>query len=254
MSKRRTAALTLLLLGLGTSVAPACSVSEGQGRVVGTLDVPNCWTGRFDLDPDFFAGVYDRGSLQLRIQNGSDSQTFSDGLSILVNDVRKVRPAGDFPGRYGEPLQVGLPPEVTPPGVPIQPTADPPLAALSLYLQRSCRTQSVALYAVPEVTVTDDGTCQAEPVAAADPATGCRGELSAGVGNGKSLISFGALYNGQFDASASDRRIQGCFDVYLADPREGSPTGVGPPPPCRGHLRGRFDFFFERGRPAQAFP
>ena len=41
---------------------------------------------------------------------------------------------------------------------------------------------------------------------------------------------------------------------YLADPRQISPGGLGPPPPCWGHLKGNFHFYFQRGRPAQPFP
>ncbi|MDB4995449.1 MAG: hypothetical protein JWM74_2881, partial [Myxococcaceae bacterium] len=51
-------------------LVPACSLGEGQGVITGTLNVPNCWSGKFDLHPDFFAGVPYRDSLTLRIQNG----------------------------------------------------------------------------------------------------------------------------------------------------------------------------------------
>jgi len=37
--------------------------------------------------PDFFAAVPYRESLQLRIQHGGDFQTFSDGVSILIENV-----------------------------------------------------------------------------------------------------------------------------------------------------------------------
>ena len=74
------------------------------------------------------------------------------------------------------------------------------------------------------------------------------------VGSDRSTISFQSLYSNDEFASAADRRIKGCFDVYLADPREISQDSAGPAPPCRGHLRGTFDFFYERGRPAQPFP
>ena len=75
--------------------APACTTGEGNGRVTGTLDVPNCWTGTFELTPDFFGGVPYREGLLLRIQRGSDFQSFSDGLTILLNDITKVRKDDD---------------------------------------------------------------------------------------------------------------------------------------------------------------
>jgi hypothetical protein len=252
--------LSLVCAGLlAASVAPACSQGEGEGNISGTLNVPNCWTGSFELAPDFFGAVPYREGLQLRIQSGSDFQNFSDGLSILLYDIGKVRPNPDtgFPGRYGQPLRVDLQPEVTPPGVPVTPDPDPALVSLALYLQRSCRTQVVALHAIDQVTLPNDGTCDARPVMGGDPAAGCAPdkELPGGVGSGKSLITFTSVANGKLDEeTAAERLTAGCFDVYLADPRDAAPGGQGPPPRCRGHIRGTFSFFFERGRPAQPFP
>jgi hypothetical protein len=245
--------------GVLASTLPSCSQGEGSGRVAGTLNVPNCWTGPFELDADFLAGVPYREGLQLRIQSGSDFQSFSDGTSILLYDINKVRPdpANGLPGRYGQPLIVDLPPEVTPPGVPIKAKPDPAIVSMALYLQKSCRTQNVTLHAVEEVAVPTDGTCDAPAMMGADPALGCDPgrELAAGVGNGKSLISFTYLFDGKVEEpDAAERLTAGCFDVYLADPREPAPGGFGTAPRCRGHIRGTFSFYFERGRPSQPFP
>jgi hypothetical protein len=254
------AAIASLLIVAGTMLAlPSCSQGEGSGKVTGTLNVPNCWTGPFQLDADFLAGVPYREGLQLRIQSGSDFQSFSDGLSILLYDITKVRPdpANGFAGRYGQALEVDLPPEVTPPGVPVQADPDPALVAMNLYLQKSCRTQNVTLHAVEEVSIPTDGTCDAAPLTGADPTTGCDpGKAApAGVGSGRSLIAFTHVFDGKVDeAEAAERLTAGCFDVYLADPREVAPGGLGPPPRCRGHIRGSFSFYFERGRPSQPFP
>lgn len=239
--------------------SPGCSQGEGDGRITGTLNVPGCWSGPFELSPDFFAGQPFREAFQIKIQSGSDFQTFSDGLSITLYDTTTVRPAPDngVAGRYGQPLAVSLPPEVTPPGVPVKPLADPAPSSLTLYLQRSCRVQNVTLHAAAEVTIPADGTCDAPAVMGADPTVGCAAdkESPAGIGSGKSLIAFKSVANGRLDEpTASERYTAGCFDVYLADPREVAPGGLGPPPRCRGHLKGTFSFFFERGRPAQAFP
>ena len=238
---------------------PSCSQGEGTGTVAGTLNVPNCWTGPFELAADFLAGVPYREGLQLRIQNGSDFESFSDGLSILLYDITKVRPdtGNGFAGRYGQPLSVDLPPSVTPPGVPVKANPDPALVSLVLYLQKSCRTQNVTLDAVAEVTIPTDGTCNAHPMKGADPTVGCDPNKDApdGVGSGKSLISFTNVFDGQLDEpQAAERLTAGCFDVYLADPREVAAGGLGPPPRCRGHIRGTFSFYFERGRPSQPFP
>lgn len=241
------------------STLPSCSQGEGRGQVAGTLNVPNCWTGPFELDADFLAGVPYRENLQLRIQSGSDFQTFSDGISILLYDINKVRPdpSNGFAGRYGQPLKVDIPPEVTPPGVPVVADPDPALVSMALYLGKSCRTQNVALHAVEEVTIPSDGTCEARPMMGADPTLGCDPgrEAPGGVGSGKSLISFTYVFDGKVEEpDAAERLTEGCFDVYLADPREIAPGGLGPPPRCRGHIRGTFSFYFERGRPSQPFP
>ena len=37
------------------ALAPACSQGSGDGRIAGALNVPNCWTGPFELDADFLA-------------------------------------------------------------------------------------------------------------------------------------------------------------------------------------------------------
>ncbi|HWL88192.1 MAG TPA: hypothetical protein VNO21_20455, partial [Polyangiaceae bacterium] len=63
------------------------------------------------------------------------------------------------------------------------------------------------------------------------------------------------LYNAVPDeTNAGERLTEGTFDVYLVDPREVCPGGLGPPPHCRGHLKGNFHFYYERGRPGQPFP
>ncbi len=255
----RSLAAALAVSLVIAATAPACSQGEGNGQIVGTLDIPSCWTGRFSLHPDFLAAEPYRDSVTLRLQSGSDFQSFSDGLTILINDRTKIRPdpSTSVAGKYGMPLRVDLPPEVTAPGTPVKPDPDPALVGMTLYLQRSCRTQTVTLQAVGEVALPEDGTCTADAVEGADPSQGCKAGAAApsGVGTGKSTIAFTAISNGKLDEeTAAERLNAGCFDVYLADPREAQPGGGGPPPPCRGHIRGSFSFFFERGRPSQPFP
>lgn len=250
---------SLVVSGVLAASLPSCSQGEGGGTVTGTLNVPNCWTGPFELEPDFLAAVPYLGGLQIRIQRGSDFQNFSDGASILLYDSTKVRPdpGAGFAGLYGVPLKVDLQPSVVPPGVPVVAIPDPALVSMTLYLQKSCQTQNVALHAVKEVSIPTDGTCDARALQGADPTTGCDPSktLPAGVGSGRSLISFTKVFDGKVDEpEAAERLTAGCFDVYLADPREIAPGGLGPPPPCRGHLRGTFSFYFERGRPSQPFP
>lgn len=252
--------------------ASSCSLGEGTGAVDGTLDVPDCWSGRFDLNPNFFAAVpYANGnSMQIRIQNGGDYETFADGVVILVDDISKVR------GELGQPLKVDLPTNVQPPGVPLVANPDPAIVHMSLYLQRTCRTQNVSLYAVPTTTMNEDGTCGGSNdggTAAAAVSGSCSGGsglaadasvpdaavVDAGAVTtfpiGSSSITFQHLFNGNPDETdAAERLTEGTFDVVMADPRNVCPGGVGPAVGCQGHLTGTFKFYFERGRPSQPFP
>ncbi len=252
-----------LVAAIAGAIAPACSLGAGTGTVVGTLNEPNCWTGQFDLHPDFFAAAPSgaTNSLQIRIQHGGDNETFSDGLMILVDDMGEVRgdPASDGtprPSLLGTSLVVSVPAGVTPPGVPITPRASHAVVHAALYLDATCRTVNDAFYALDAVTVNADGSCLTAE-GGAPPAITC-GEgaaLPAGAAVGTSTITFDALFDGNPDESNTANLLtQASFHFYLADPREGCPGGLGPPPPCRGELTGNFRFYFERGRPAQPFP
>ena len=265
-----------IVAALGGVLAPACSLGEGKGEVSGQLDIKDCWVGAFNLNPDFFAGVpYLQTSFIIRIQNGGDYQNFSDGLSILVDDVNFVRPSDDgkYKGHLGETLAVSLPVGVTPPGVPIKANPDPALVHATLYLQRSCRVQVVALYAADAVTLNSAGDCADEPTldgAAPDAATCGTAGLFSDAGAdaapaapppqsaapvGRSWIRFTHLSTANVDEpDASKRKNDADFEFFLADPREICPGGGGPPPRCRGHLKGSFSFFLQRGKPAQPFP
>ncbi len=266
----RVAALAVVA-ALGGVLAPACSLGEGKGSLSGQLSIPGCWAGDFDLKPDFFAAVPYSPKLIVRIQSGGDYQDFSDGLSILVDDVTRVQ--------LNQAMKVSLSPAVTPPGVPVLPVADPSLVHAALYLQRTCRVQNVALYAVDAVTLAADGSCKDDRTtsdggsATSGAACGALGLSDAGPDGsspldagpapsplparptGSSWIRFASISNADPDEPDASKRLNdGDFELYLADPREICPGGVGPPPPCRGHLKGNFKFYFQRGKPAQPFP
>lgn len=242
-----------LVGSLAAILAPACSLGQGTGSLDGWLDAPDCWSGCFDLHPDFFAAIPTNSTaLQIRIQNGIDYETFSDGLVILIDDSEALRA-----GLLEQPLIVSLPPAVTPPNVPIKPVANPPLVHATLYLDRSCRTQNVGLYVM---TCTLPGGV--DPPLCGDGGQNASLDASAMVGDGGapasavlSTITFHSLFDGDVNESNAQQRLSDAdFDIYLADPREISSDGLGPPPRCRGHLKGRFHFYFQRGRPAQPFP
>jgi hypothetical protein len=266
--------------GVFEVVAPGCSIGLGTGYVKGTLNVPQCWSGSFNLNPNFFAAVpYNSGpydasdvaannvsSLDIRVQNGGDYETFSDGVLILVDNVHAVRGDSPYPSELGKNLTLSLPPAVVPPGDPIVPNPNPATVHLTLYLERSCQTEQIALYALDKVSLGPDGSCDPTDAGPLTAACGSQsglvdaGTTDAGADSGPPLptasswINFTHLFDGDpYEADAAKRLTTATFDAYLADPRDGCPGGLGPPPPCRGHIRGQFSFYFERGQPAQPF-
>ncbi len=214
----RTAAwgLTVMLAASG----PGCAVGTGAGEVKSDrLYLASCWDGPFDLGPSFFAGVPYRESFQIRIQRGDDNEEVSDGVSLLVNDVQTIRGDNGLPSLLGIPLEVGLPPEVTPPGVPITPTDSPPQVSMAMYLHNTCFQTNSSLYAV-------DG-----------------------------VITFESLFNGDPNETNAEQKLTSAvFDVEVADPRDQPPQGGPVPDALKSRVTGWFRFYFERGQPAQPFP
>lgn len=171
-----------LALVCGLACGTGCTVGDGHGKVESErLYLKGCWNGSFDLQPDFFAANPYRGeSLQIRVQRGDNNEEASDGLTVLVNDLVKVR----GPNMLGKPIPVGLPSGVAPPGQPLTGKPDP-LVSLSLYLHQTCHEQNSATYSVA-------------------------GEITF-----NSLFS-GDLNEEDSDARLTDA----VFDVRFADPRE----------------------------------
>lgn len=198
------------------SAATGCTfVGQGEGEVSSeSLVVPTCWFGAFDLNPDFFATVPFREVQQIRVQRGSDLTEVSDGVAIQVHDGADVRE------RLGQPLTVGLQPELVneiAPGVQI---AGPrPDVSLALYLQFSCHNQNVVLYAV-------DGQ-----------------------------ITFDALFSGDPNETVGAEKLtDATFTVSVADPRNIIPGTLDIPEESKSTLTGWFRFHFQRGQPGQPFP
>jgi hypothetical protein len=131
-----------LLLPAFALAMQACSLGEGEGEVSSDwLTVSNCWSGPFQLNPDFFAAVPYRRTLNIRVQRGGDTEEVSDGIVVLVDDIDRVRQ------QLGVPLRVAQPPNVVAPGQPIVADPNPAIIHLTLYLQRSCHAQNSVLYA-----------------------------------------------------------------------------------------------------------
>jgi hypothetical protein len=223
---RSVVAIALLL-------APAlagCSLGKGEGRVHSDkLVAKDCWSDAYDLEPDFFAAVPFRETLQIRVQRGNDLQAVSDGLDVLVDDVTTVRNS-----YLGKPLSVRLPVGVAPPGTPVgkspaPPADEPALVHMSLSLERSCHNQNIVLQAI-------SGT-----------------------------ITFAHMFSGDPDEKNAAEKLTetedvgglGGFDVMLVDPRDIPAPGDTVeqiPEENQTHLNGSFSFYFERGQPGQPFP
>jgi len=135
LAAQAVAALCALALGTG------CTVGDGSGSVTSErLYVSGCWNGPFNLQPDFFAAnPYREEALMIRVQRGDNPTEASDGLTVIVNDLKAVPLDTAIP--------VGLPNGVAPPGQPLT-GAKNPLVTLSLYLHQTCHEQNSATYSV----------------------------------------------------------------------------------------------------------
>jgi hypothetical protein len=198
--------------------ALACSTGEGSGSVQSArLFIEGCWNGGFDLRPSFFAAQpHLSESLMIRVQRGDDIEEVSDGLLVIVEDLENIRQ-----NQLGQPLPVGLPVGVTPPGFPVFATPNPPKVSLALYLQETCHLQNASIYSVG------------------------------------GSITFQSIFSGDpNEDNAEDRLTQANFSVLFADPRKATP-GDGTlqfENDVISQVDGWFDFYFQRGQPAQRFP
>src|SRR6185503_12354178 len=107
-----------------------CTVGDGSGSVTSDrLYISGCWDGPFDLQPDFFAAnPYREEALMIRVQRGDNPTEASDGLNVIVNELKAVPLETAIP--------VGLPNGVAPTGQPLT-GAKNPLVTLSLYLHQT---------------------------------------------------------------------------------------------------------------------
>jgi hypothetical protein len=199
--------------------ALACSTGEGKGRVASDrLFIEGCWNGGFDLKPTFFAAQpHLSESLMIRVQRGDDIEEVSDGLLVVVEDVANIRQ-----NHRNQELDVGLPVGVTPPGFPVRANPNPPKVSLALYLQETCHLQNAAVYSV-------EGT-----------------------------ITFRSLFSGDpNEDNAEDRLTDASFNAKFADPRKATPGPQGElvfADEVVSEVEGDFNFYFQRGQPAQRFP
>jgi hypothetical protein len=205
---------------IASTLPMACSIGEGDGTIQSEkLFMAGCWDGPLDLQPTFFSANAFEDSMLIRVQRGERQLEVSDGLAIVVNDVATIREH-----HLGEALPIGLPPGVVPPGVPPRYVAEPPKVSLSLYLYETCHVQNGAVYAY-------DG-----------------------------WMRFDSLFSGdRNETRAQDRLTAATFEALVADPRAMEYDADGNLTPNEGDGRsstvtGTFQFYFQRGVPAQPFP
>jgi hypothetical protein len=242
-----TAAALALLGATGCS-----SLGQGEGAVKSDqLLAKDCWCSGYNMQPDFFAAVPYRDTLQIRIQRGADLQEISDGLAVLIDDVKAIRPSETSPGMLGKKLSVRLPSSLEPLAMGgnwslgegcgadaatggIEATCDlaplataedgmeeAPLVHMALYLQQSCHNQNIVLHAV------------------------------------SGSILFKSLFSGDPNESVGvDKYTEAIFDVMMGDPQDAAPDAAPGDIPADKltHLQGCFRFYFERGQPGQPFP
>jgi hypothetical protein len=204
-----------LAVGLLLLAPLGCTVGQGNGHVKSDdLYVSGCWNGPYDLGPDFFGANPDQAeSLTIRVQRGDNIEDVSDGLIVLVNDLQEVRK------QLNTNIPVGMPPGVSPPGVPIVFNPDPPKVSLSLYLHNTCHQQNGTIYSVA------------------------------------GWINFSFLFSGDLNEGSSEaRHTKATFNASFADPRElDAAADDVAKAAVTSTVTGDFDFFFQRGQPSQPF-
>jgi len=108
----RTRLLAIAVMAIASLGTAACTQGQGEG-IVGSdqLWARDCWCSGYNMQPDFFAAVPYRDTLQIRLQHGADVQEISDGVSIVIDDVLAAR------SELNKPLPVKLPAELEPLGL-----------------------------------------------------------------------------------------------------------------------------------------
>ncbi|MFK7990944.1 MAG: hypothetical protein AB8I08_33295 [Sandaracinaceae bacterium] len=150
---------TPLLLGT-LMLATSCSTGRGTGEISGSLQGLDC--GELDvpdyaLEPSFFSGEVTANQLNIRIQRGSDFESFADGLSIQVRDVNDVRQ-----NRIGLPIEIGDGPDA--------------LVEVVAYFNESCAAGFPSQYRMrPLIMEASAGTIVFESVYAPDIDAGSTG-------------------------------------------------------------------------------
>lgn len=271
---------------LGMMVAAAlitgCSLGQGTGEVTSNdLFAHECWgqvgnlgasgNGVYELQPDFFAAIPYRSTLQVRVQHGDDLQEVSDGLLVLVDDVNKIRDSlivaralqvGDLGVSDAGAGDAGAGDAGADGGAPVCATLSSTSGLLGPHADGSTTFQ-VALPA----GVIPPGSPSVPPQDLLDnpPNVHMALYLHRSCHNQNTVLyavsgtaTFTSLFSGNpNESSAAEKLIQvTSFDIQVGDLRD-VPLGAYPREiPCelQSRIHGSFRFYFDRGQPAQPFP
>jgi hypothetical protein len=273
--------LGMLTLGL---LITGCSLGQGTGEVKSDkLFAHECWgqvdgggnpaEQTYDLQPDFFAANPYRSTLQIRVQHGNDLQEVSDGLSVLIDDVPKIREAlavartlqasdagvGDAGAPDSGAPDAGAPDSGSPDSCALSGAGSEPLGPHA--------NGTVTLQVALPAGVTPPGSPSIPPADLLDdpPIVHMAFYLQRSCHNQNTVlyavsgtITIASLFSGDpNEASAAEKLIDVTkLDVQVGDLRD-VPLGAYPREiPCglQSRLQGKFKFYFDRGQPAQPFP
>lgn len=251
-----------------------CSLGQGTGEVTSEkLFAHECWgqadgggnplEQTYNLQPDFFAANPYRSTVQIRVQRGNDLQEVSDGLSVLIDDVPKIRAALAV-ARTLQSADAGVGDAGA--GDAGAPTSCDPASAVSSALGPHADGTATFRVALP-AGVTPPGSPSVPPPDLLDdpPIVHIALYLHRSCHNQNTvlyavsgIITFTALFSGDpNESSAAEKLIDVTqVDVQVGDIRD-VPLGAYPREiPCelQSRLKGSFKFYFDRGQPAQPFP
>jgi hypothetical protein len=272
-------AIALLITG--------CSLGQGTGDVKSDkLFAHECWgqvdgggnpaEQRYDLQPDFFAANPYRSTVQIRVQRGNDLQEVSDGLSVLIDDVPKIRAAldvartlqsgdagvGDAGASDAGAGDAGAADAGAGDGG--SPASCAP-AASGTFGPHADGTATFQVALPSGVTPPGSPTVPPDDLLADPPIVHMALYLHRSCHNQNTVlyavsgtITFTALFSGDpNESSAAEKLIEVTkLDVQVGDIRD-VPLGAYPREiPCelQSRLQGGFKFYFDRGQPAQPFP
>jgi hypothetical protein len=191
-----------------------CAVGEGSGNVTSDrLYIDGCWNGPFELDPDFFAANPFRQEALIVRVQRGDNTPEMSDGIYVVINDLQDIRENDI----GTDIPLGIPEGIIVSGSEFDPKQSDTRVSIALYLHNTCHNQNGTVYSI-------GGT-----------------------------INFSSLFSGDINESDADERLTTAeFTADFADPREltGDPEADAQ---VISRVTGNFNFFFQRGQPAQPF-